>query len=96
MSEMKRVSKTGATGFGQLSEKELAVLQNASTALSSDLSPEDALELLDEMERIQKKFLSGSPAGRSQAPSGGEGELMEDANGNRAMVFPDGRVEEIQ
>jgi len=59
MSEMKRVSKTGATGFGQLSEKELAVLQNASTALSSDLDPEDALQILNEMERIQLKFLGG-------------------------------------
>ena len=57
ISEMKRVSKTGATGFGQLSEKEGAILQQASTALSRDLPEEQALHYLNEMERIHKKVL---------------------------------------
>ena len=55
ISEMKRVSKTGATGFGQLSEKEGAILQQASTALQKDLLPEQALYYLNEMEKIHKK-----------------------------------------
>lgn len=60
MNEMKRVSKTGATGFGQLSNKELTLLQEASTALSRDLSPEDAMHYLNQMEEVEKKFLGQS------------------------------------
>lgn len=55
--EMKRVSKTGATGFGQLSDREGNILREASTALKKDLTPEDAMYYLNEMENIQKKFL---------------------------------------
>src|SRR3990167_3225683 len=57
IAEMKRVSKTGATGFGQLSEKEGAILREASTALSKDLPPEQAVYYLNEMEKINKKIL---------------------------------------
>lgn len=57
MSEMKRVSSTGATGFGNMSNKDLATLREASTALSKDLAPEQALYYLNEMEKINKKFL---------------------------------------
>lgn len=63
MGEMKKASKTGASGFGQLSEKELAVLQGASTALKRDLNPEDALKYLDEIERIHKKVLGQDVGG---------------------------------
>jgi hypothetical protein len=63
MGEMKRVSKTGATGFGQLSEKELEVLKSASTALNRGLTPEDAMGYLDEMEKIHRKVLNPIPAG---------------------------------
>lgn len=64
ISEMKRVSKTGATGFGQLSEKEGAILQQASTALSKDLPQEQALYYLNEMEKIHKKVLGGGNQGQ--------------------------------
>ena len=57
IAEMKRVSKTGATGFGQLSEREGAILREASTALSKDLPPEQAVYYLNEMEKINKKIL---------------------------------------
>jgi len=49
MNEMKRVSRTGATGFGQLNRSELKVLQDASTALKKTMSPKDAQAILNKM-----------------------------------------------
>ena len=68
MSQMKSASKTGATGFGALSQKELAVLQEASTALKRDISPDDAAKYLNEIERMQRKVLSGKQS--AGLPSG--------------------------
>ena len=59
MTEMKQASRTGATGFGQLSEKELKVLQDGSTALKKFMSEEDALEILDKMEAKLLKIKGG-------------------------------------
>ena len=68
MSEMRKASKTGASGFGQLTEKELAVLRSASTALNKGLAPADAIYYLDEMENIHKMVLGGSqPQGQAVA-----------------------------
>lgn len=58
MNKMKAASKTGATGFGALNEKELAILQGASTALSRDLAPEDAMRYLNDIETMQKRVLA--------------------------------------
>jgi hypothetical protein len=58
MAQMKAVSKTGATGFGQLSEKELKVLQDASTAFQRGLSQKDALKYLNKMESMARKVLT--------------------------------------
>jgi len=60
MASMKNASKTGATGFGQLSEKELKVLQDASTALNRGLSPQDAQKYLDQMKNMANKVLISS------------------------------------
>jgi hypothetical protein len=57
MTSMKEASKTGATGFGQLSEKELKVLQDASTALNRGLSPKDAGKYLEQMKVMANKVL---------------------------------------
>ena len=57
ITEMKQASKTGATGFGQLTEKEGAILREASTALSRDLPEKQALYYLNEMEKINKRIL---------------------------------------
>ena len=46
MSDLKRASTTGSTGFGQLSEKELILLFNAATALKSTTTEEEAKQLL--------------------------------------------------
>lgn len=59
MNEMKNASRTGATGFGQLNKEELAVLTNASVALKKDLPPEDAERILNQLEAISKKVMSG-------------------------------------
>ena len=68
MAEMKNVSKTGATGFGQLNQKELALLQDASTVLKRDLLPDQAMYYLDEMEKISKKIMSGGNGITQEAP----------------------------
>jgi len=75
MTSMKEASKTGATGFGQLSEKELKVLQDASTALKSTLSPKDAQEILSSMKITLDKVLQikTSPIGTEMPhPLGGQ------------------------
>ena len=103
MLELKNASKTGATGFGQLSEKEGQWLKDASTELTRDIGQERALEILNEMERLYTKILSGGvtpaqtenlPTNTGQQMSGGQ--VMVDAQGNKAMVYPDGSYEEIQ
>lgn len=66
MEQMKRVSKTGATGFGQLSEKELKVLETASTALEAGTPMEEAKVYLDNMEIAAKKIIAGSSKGAEQ------------------------------
>ena len=70
MNEMKSQSRTGATGFGQLSERELAVLQAAATKLTNRNMSEAAFAT--ELKRIRDKVrlvYQGQPqagAGASQ------------------------------
>ena len=86
MTELKNASRTGATGLGQLSEKEGAWLREASTALSRDISKEDAVTILTEMERLYNKVLAGET---SEGQVGGNIVRMTDANGNEAEVEVD-------
>lgn len=74
---MKDASRTGSTGFGALSEKELAVLDGASTALKKNLNPKDAQKYLNQIKESAKKILNKqgvdkapSPAGNIQLPQG--------------------------
>ncbi len=60
MTQMKEASKTGATGFGQLSEKEGQILREASTAIKRGLPPKKAQEYLNVMKSALKKVLSGT------------------------------------
>lgn len=61
MTDMKTASKTGATGFGQLSNKELEVLRQSSTQLKKTLSPQDAKRYLEiRKEKLQKILQSNS------------------------------------
>jgi hypothetical protein len=59
MTNLKNASRTGATGFGQLSNKELALLQGASTQLRRDLSPQDAQKYLGILKEKYNKIISG-------------------------------------
>ncbi len=58
MTQMKEASKTGATGFGRLSEKEGQILREASTALKRGLPPEKAQEYLNSMKSALQKVIS--------------------------------------
>lgn len=58
MNSLKEASKSGATGFGALSDKELGLLQGASTVLRTDMSEEDATRYLNAIEAIQMKILN--------------------------------------
>jgi hypothetical protein len=66
MTQMKEASKTGATGFGQLSEKEGQILRDASTALKRGLAPQEAQKLLTNMETILQKVVSGTQQPQGQ------------------------------
>jgi len=55
--KMKEASATGATGFGQLSEKEGQVLRQASMKLRRNLDSKDAQKYITQMKEIQKKAL---------------------------------------
>ena len=69
MTDMKNASRTGATGFGQLSEKELKVLQDASTALNRNLSPKDAQVELNKMKASLQKISNSSTSEQGEATS---------------------------
>jgi hypothetical protein len=60
MIQMKEATKTGATGFGSLSEKEGETLREASTALKPGLKPQDAQKILNKMKFPLRKILGVS------------------------------------
>ena len=68
---MKQASKTGATGFGQLSIKELGVLENAASILDTGLSEEafmaEVKKIKERLERVMVDESSGNTAARAQA-----------------------------
>ncbi len=73
MNEMKNASRTGATGFGQLSNKELEVLQQASLALRKDMRPEDAMKYLDQLEINLSKVIGSRNRRNARRLSSGNG-----------------------
>ena len=83
MTQMKEASKTGATGFGQLSEKEGQILRNASTALKRGIKPEEAKTILDVMEKATQKIISGQskPQGQGEFSTMSDEELRRIASG---------------
>ena len=60
INQMKSASKTGATGFGALSERELTVLQNAATELKAGTTRKRATEILADMKEKLQRVISGS------------------------------------
>ena len=72
LNTMKRVSPTGSTGFGQFTEKELALVRDAATTLTnsliSDEAATDALtELWGKVERAYRGAQAASDAGGEPA-----------------------------
>lgn len=84
LSEMKKVSKTGASGFGQLSQKELMVLQDASTALKRTLKPEDAQAILTKMRTKLQKIAQLDASSESPANQQGGGAVPTGSSDQRA------------
>ena len=69
MAQLKRASRTGSTGFGQLSEKELKLLQDSATQLKKGLSEKDAQRYLNRIKKASEKILGGgSPGNKTVAP----------------------------
>ncbi len=91
ITRMKQASKTGATGFGQLSDKERVLLESAATALRGDLSEEDAQRYLNQIRSAAQKVL-GVQAKTSGSGTGGtsnfvEGGIYKDKAGNKALFM---------
>jgi hypothetical protein len=90
IADMKAQSKTGATGFGQLSLRELDVLQSAATQLTQRLSEPAALRelktLYDSLQKIMQPGTSGLAAPGANAP----GAVVQWERG------PDGRPRRVQ
>ena len=82
MTELKKTSKTGSTGFGALSEKELKILENASTALNRGLSPDDASRYLNDIELVHRKVLGGGKKIGRQA----SGEIITGPDGKQYRI----------
>lgn len=85
MNEMKRASKTGATGFGQLNRSELQLLKDSATALNRRLTPEVAEKYLSDLERIYQKVLGGNGQPSVKSESMKTYSSPEEADANEAL-----------
>jgi len=65
LQQLKRQSKTGATGFGALSDRELGVLENAGTTLRNRRQGEPAIAA--EFKRLLESVTDAPPGGGSGA-----------------------------
>lgn len=76
ISNMKAQSRTGATGFGQLSARELSVLETAASVLKGEISPERALaeltKLYDRYQKILQPSAMELAAQKAGAGAGGK------------------------
>lgn len=60
---MRSAGTTGSTGMGVLSNTDIQLLTNASTALRRNLEPKDAMRYIKQIKDIQAKFLGLSDRG---------------------------------
>lgn len=70
LGEMKSQSRTGATGFGALNEKELAIIKNASMRLDKQLDEKTAAKYLNEMKASFQKIIDREQNGYESEKSG--------------------------
>jgi hypothetical protein len=92
ISDMKAQSRTGATGFGQLSVRELEVLQSAATQLTRRLSEPAALRELSAIQESLQKILKDGPR---TSEAGYSGEVRQAADG-RLLGMVNGAVVEVE
>ena len=92
ISDMKAQSRTGATGFGQLSVRELEVLQSAATQLTRRLSEPAALRELVAIQQSLQKILKEGPreSGGASVPTDVASILASEPNGR--YTLSDGSV----
>ena len=94
--EMKKNSPTGGA-LGAISERELAMLGSAQSSLRQAQSPaqlkENVKNYLEIRGNILGKIDGEVNLSKPQKKQGGQ--EMVDANGNRAIVYPDGSYEEL-
>jgi hypothetical protein len=96
ISDMKAQSRTGATGFGQLSTRELAVLESAATQLTQRLSEPAALRELTALKSSLEKILQdASSRGGAPRADGYQGEVRQAPDG-RLLGMVDGNVVELE
>ena len=107
LQQMRDNSKTGGA-LGTVSEKELGLLSAARSALSQSQSEEQFKQNLIRYQKVRRQAINNTAAAYKsdygvEAPwvnknpiePKQDGQIMVDANGNRAMVFPDGSYEEL-
>ncbi len=97
--EMKKQSRSGATGFGALNARELDVLEQSATILKGEISEPRALQ---ELKKLYEKFslIMQPGANEKTTPAGGAGAGAASAAGGRppavdlntpVFIGPDGR-----
>lgn len=98
LAEMKAQSRTGATGFGQLSNRELDVIEAAATMLKGNISEGLALEKLKELrEKFQLVLLDREEAGAGAPRQGATADIIDldtpifiGADGRPSLTAPGG------
>lgn len=95
ITQMKKASKTGATGFGQLSEKEGQILREASTALKFGLPPQEAKRILDRMKPLLEKVAYGAENQEQSKIKSFKSEKEAEASGVKGEVIINGRKARI-
>lgn len=76
--QLKAQSRTGATGFGQLSEGELKILENASSQLATSQSEPVFLDRLNKIRAVVEKVLRFQPPSASVGSGSGGNDLGKD------------------
>jgi hypothetical protein len=72
LSEMKSQSRTGATGFGALNEKELSLIMDAASKLDTRLNEDTAEKYLNEMKVNLQKIIDREKNGYEGQQQGGQ------------------------
>lgn len=66
INELRSAGKTGSTGMGILSDRDISLLTDAATALRRNLDPKDAMKYIQDIKDVQARLL-----GIQQGPSAG-------------------------